>query len=152
MKFKIGGKEVFRSKIIYKNLNPVWEEKAAILVDHLREPLYVKVSHCLVFPNAIWHKNPCLMVFCHVSLTRFFTRGTFFRTDHLGGSWSPPSSALCSHPICALWGHLQTSLHRSQQQGELTQSPAFLINKSVRGPASPDCKQNALPGKREGLR
>ncbi|XP_039731034.1 multiple C2 and transmembrane domain-containing protein 1 isoform X8 [Pteropus medius] len=43
VKFKIGGKEVFRSKIIYKNLNPVWEEKACILVDHLREPLYVKV-------------------------------------------------------------------------------------------------------------
>ncbi|KAF6125716.1 multiple C2 and transmembrane domain containing 1 [Phyllostomus discolor] len=43
VKFKIGGKEVFRSKIIYKNLNPVWEEKASILVDHLREPLYVKV-------------------------------------------------------------------------------------------------------------
>ncbi|KAM8777309.1 multiple C2 and transmembrane domain-containing protein 1 isoform 3-T3 [Rhynchonycteris naso] len=43
VKFKIGGKEVFRSKIIYKNLNPVWEEKACILVEHLREPLYVKV-------------------------------------------------------------------------------------------------------------
>ncbi|XP_023379097.1 multiple C2 and transmembrane domain-containing protein 1 isoform X8 [Pteropus vampyrus] len=43
VKFKIGGKEIFRSKIIYKNLNPVWEEKACILVDHLREPLYVKV-------------------------------------------------------------------------------------------------------------
>ncbi|XP_036081906.1 multiple C2 and transmembrane domain-containing protein 1 isoform X3 [Rousettus aegyptiacus] len=43
VKFKIGGKEVFRSKIIYKNLNPVWEEKACILIDHLREPLYVKV-------------------------------------------------------------------------------------------------------------
>ncbi|XP_074184833.1 multiple C2 and transmembrane domain-containing protein 1 isoform X19 [Rhinolophus sinicus] len=43
VKFKIGGKEVFRSKIIYKNLNPVWEEKACVLVEHLREPLYVKV-------------------------------------------------------------------------------------------------------------
>ncbi|XP_066129925.1 multiple C2 and transmembrane domain-containing protein 1 isoform X5 [Saccopteryx bilineata] len=43
VKFKVGGKEVFRSKIIYKNLNPVWEEKACILVEHLREPLYVKV-------------------------------------------------------------------------------------------------------------
>nr|XP_015306937.1 PREDICTED: multiple C2 and transmembrane domain-containing protein 1 isoform X8 [Macaca fascicularis] len=43
VKFKIGGKEVFRSKIIHKNLNPVWEEKACILVDHLREPLYIKV-------------------------------------------------------------------------------------------------------------
>ncbi|XP_012500233.1 PREDICTED: multiple C2 and transmembrane domain-containing protein 1 isoform X4 [Propithecus coquereli] len=43
VKFKIGGKEVFRSKIIHKNLNPVWEEKTCILVDHLREPLYIKV-------------------------------------------------------------------------------------------------------------
>ncbi|XP_054434581.1 multiple C2 and transmembrane domain-containing protein 1 isoform X2 [Pteronotus mesoamericanus] len=43
VKFKIGGKEVFRSRIIHKNLNPVWEEKACILIDHLREPLYVKV-------------------------------------------------------------------------------------------------------------
>ncbi|XP_058132301.1 multiple C2 and transmembrane domain-containing protein 1 isoform X8 [Dasypus novemcinctus] len=43
VKFKIGGKEVFRSKIIHKNLNPVWEEKVSILVDHLREPLYIKV-------------------------------------------------------------------------------------------------------------
>ncbi|KAM9730062.1 multiple C2 and transmembrane domain-containing protein 1 isoform 14-T15 [Dama dama] len=43
VKFKIGRKEVFRSKIIHKNLNPVWEEKACLLVDHLREPLYIKV-------------------------------------------------------------------------------------------------------------
>ncbi|KAM4869938.1 multiple C2 and transmembrane domain-containing protein 1 isoform X2 [Urocitellus parryii] len=43
VKFKIGRKEVFRSKIIHKNLNPVWEEKASILIDHLREPLYIKV-------------------------------------------------------------------------------------------------------------
>ncbi|KAG3266357.1 multiple C2 and transmembrane domain containing 1, transcript variant X1 [Ictidomys tridecemlineatus] len=43
VKFKIGRKEVFRSKIIHKNLNPVWEEKACILIDHLREPLYIKV-------------------------------------------------------------------------------------------------------------
>ncbi|XP_048187233.1 multiple C2 and transmembrane domain-containing protein 1 isoform X9 [Perognathus longimembris pacificus] len=43
VKFKIGRKEVFRSKIIHKNLNPVWEEKSCILVEHLREPLYIKV-------------------------------------------------------------------------------------------------------------
>ncbi|XP_003786030.1 multiple C2 and transmembrane domain-containing protein 1 [Otolemur garnettii] len=43
VKFKIGGKEVFRSKIIHKNLNPVWDETACLLVDHLREPLYIKV-------------------------------------------------------------------------------------------------------------
>ncbi|KAL0979782.1 hypothetical protein UPYG_G00189590 [Umbra pygmaea] len=43
VKFKISGKEVFRSKTINKNLNPVWDENVSLLVDSLREPLYVKV-------------------------------------------------------------------------------------------------------------
>ncbi|NXM05571.1 MCTP1 protein, partial [Tyrannus savana] len=43
VKFKLGGKEVFRSKTVHKNLNPVWEEKANILIDNPREPLYIKV-------------------------------------------------------------------------------------------------------------
>ncbi|KAK3539045.1 hypothetical protein QTP86_023489, partial [Hemibagrus guttatus] len=43
VKFKVAGKEVFRSKTIHKNLNPVWDEKVTLLVDNIREPLYVKV-------------------------------------------------------------------------------------------------------------
>ncbi|XP_020508035.2 multiple C2 and transmembrane domain-containing protein 1 isoform X3 [Labrus bergylta] len=43
VKFKIAGKEVFRSKTIHKNLNPVWEERVSLLLDTLRDPLYVKV-------------------------------------------------------------------------------------------------------------
>ncbi|XP_064497546.1 multiple C2 and transmembrane domain-containing protein 1 isoform X2 [Pseudopipra pipra] len=43
VKFKLGGKEVFRSKTVHKNLNPVWEEKTCILIDNPREPLYIKV-------------------------------------------------------------------------------------------------------------
>uniref|UniRef100_A0A665W3W1 Multiple C2 and transmembrane domain-containing protein 1-like n=1 Tax=Echeneis naucrates TaxID=173247 RepID=A0A665W3W1_ECHNA len=43
VKFKLAGKEVFRSKTIHKNLNPVWEEKTTLVVDSLSEPLYVKV-------------------------------------------------------------------------------------------------------------
>ncbi|KAM9821350.1 multiple C2 and transmembrane domain-containing protein 1 isoform 2-T2 [Syngnathus typhle] len=43
VKFKIQGKEVFRSKTIHKNLNPVWDERASLLVESLRDPLYVKV-------------------------------------------------------------------------------------------------------------
>ncbi|XP_061732117.1 multiple C2 and transmembrane domain-containing protein 1-like isoform X1 [Nerophis ophidion] len=43
VKLKIAGKEVFRSRTVHKNLNPVWEEKTTVLVDDLSEPLYVKV-------------------------------------------------------------------------------------------------------------
>uniref|UniRef100_A0A671SSP2 Multiple C2 and transmembrane domain-containing protein 1-like n=1 Tax=Sinocyclocheilus anshuiensis TaxID=1608454 RepID=A0A671SSP2_9TELE len=43
VKFKIAGKEVFRSKIIHKNLNPVWDERVCLIVDNLQEPLYIKV-------------------------------------------------------------------------------------------------------------
>ncbi|CAL1568047.1 unnamed protein product [Knipowitschia caucasica] len=43
VKFKLGGREVFKSKTIHKNLNPVWDEKATLLLDTLSEPLYIKV-------------------------------------------------------------------------------------------------------------
>nr|XP_046231059.1 multiple C2 and transmembrane domain-containing protein 1 isoform X2 [Scatophagus argus] len=43
VKFKLGGKEVFRSKTIHKNLNPVWDERTTLILDSLSEPLYVKV-------------------------------------------------------------------------------------------------------------
>uniref|UniRef100_A0A4W3JF28 Multiple C2 and transmembrane domain containing 1 n=1 Tax=Callorhinchus milii TaxID=7868 RepID=A0A4W3JF28_CALMI len=41
--FKIAGKEVFRSKTIHKNLNPVWNEETTLLIENIAEPLYVKV-------------------------------------------------------------------------------------------------------------
>ncbi|XP_077944736.1 multiple C2 and transmembrane domain-containing protein 1 isoform X8 [Gasterosteus aculeatus] len=43
VKFKLAGKEVFRSKTIHKNLNPVWEERTSLVLDCLSDPLYVKV-------------------------------------------------------------------------------------------------------------
>ncbi|XP_035021815.1 multiple C2 and transmembrane domain-containing protein 1 isoform X2 [Hippoglossus stenolepis] len=43
VKFKIAGKEVFRSKTIHKNLNPVWDERVTLHVETLKDPLYVKV-------------------------------------------------------------------------------------------------------------
>lgn len=48
VKFKLAGKEVFRSKTIHRNLNPVWDERTTVVLDSLSEPLYVKVrSHLL---------------------------------------------------------------------------------------------------------
>ena len=44
VKFKLSGKEVFRSKIINKNLNPVWDERTTLILDSLNEPLYIKVT------------------------------------------------------------------------------------------------------------
>uniref|UniRef100_A0A8C9XEX3 Multiple C2 and transmembrane domain containing 1 n=1 Tax=Sander lucioperca TaxID=283035 RepID=A0A8C9XEX3_SANLU len=44
VKFKVAGKEVFRSKTIHKNLNPVWDERVSLLVETLKDPLYVKVQ------------------------------------------------------------------------------------------------------------
>lgn len=43
VKFKLAGKEVFRSRTIHKNLNPVWDQKTTLIIDSLSEPLYVKV-------------------------------------------------------------------------------------------------------------
>ncbi|XP_041826067.1 multiple C2 and transmembrane domain-containing protein 1-like isoform X3 [Melanotaenia boesemani] len=43
VKFKLAGREVFRSRTIHKNLNPEWDEKTTLIVDSLSEPLYVKV-------------------------------------------------------------------------------------------------------------
>ncbi|XP_069747663.1 multiple C2 and transmembrane domain-containing protein 1 isoform X3 [Narcine bancroftii] len=43
VKFKIAGKEVFRSKIIHKNLNPVWNEDISFQIENVKEPLYIKV-------------------------------------------------------------------------------------------------------------
>lgn len=53
VKFKLAGKEVFRSKTIHKNLNPVWDEKMTLIVDSLSEPLYVKVK---TWTHTLMHK------------------------------------------------------------------------------------------------
>uniref|UniRef100_UPI00398E385C multiple C2 and transmembrane domain-containing protein 1 isoform X1 n=1 Tax=Pristiophorus japonicus TaxID=55135 RepID=UPI00398E385C len=43
VKIKLAGKEVFRSKIIHKNLNPIWNEDTSLLIENIVEPLYIKV-------------------------------------------------------------------------------------------------------------
>lgn len=71
VKFKLAGKEVFRSKIIHKNLNPVWDQKTTLVIDSLSEPLYVKVRtttgvfHCCCWTQGQWVcVCVCVLFFC----------------------------------------------------------------------------------------
>lgn len=79
VKFKLGGKEVFRSKTIHKNLNPVWEEKACILIDNPREPLYIKVRHYLTVCQVTAEELLKEFVFCsYCILKHSFNAGVHY--------------------------------------------------------------------------
>ncbi|XP_031425019.1 multiple C2 and transmembrane domain-containing protein 2 isoform X2 [Clupea harengus] len=43
VKFKLDGKTLYKSKVVYKNLNPIWNESFAFPVPDLEQKLFVKV-------------------------------------------------------------------------------------------------------------
>lgn len=43
VKFKLGNKVIYRSKTVYRDLNPVWEEDFDAQVDDLSVPLHIRV-------------------------------------------------------------------------------------------------------------
>uniref|UniRef100_UPI00398F5C16 multiple C2 and transmembrane domain-containing protein 2-like isoform X3 n=1 Tax=Pristiophorus japonicus TaxID=55135 RepID=UPI00398F5C16 len=43
VKFKLAGKTLYKSKIMYKNLNPRWDETFVVPVKNLNQKLYIKV-------------------------------------------------------------------------------------------------------------
>ncbi|XP_049639263.1 LOW QUALITY PROTEIN: multiple C2 and transmembrane domain-containing protein 2 [Suncus etruscus] len=43
VKFKLNGKTLYKSKVIYKNLNPVWDEIVVLPIQNLAQKLRVKV-------------------------------------------------------------------------------------------------------------
>ncbi|XP_072324799.1 multiple C2 and transmembrane domain-containing protein 2-like [Scyliorhinus torazame] len=43
VKFKLAGKTLYKSKIMYKNLNPRWDETFVVPIKNLNQKLYVKV-------------------------------------------------------------------------------------------------------------
>ncbi|XP_062860613.1 multiple C2 and transmembrane domain-containing protein 2 [Trichomycterus rosablanca] len=43
VKFRIGGKTIYKSKVVYKNLNPAWNESFSFLVRDLEQKVFVKV-------------------------------------------------------------------------------------------------------------
>lgn len=51
MKFKLNGKTLYKSKVIYKNLNPVWDEIVVLPIQSLDQKLRVKVITAGGFPT-----------------------------------------------------------------------------------------------------
>uniref|UniRef100_A0A672V0A8 Multiple C2 and transmembrane domain-containing protein 2 n=1 Tax=Strigops habroptila TaxID=2489341 RepID=A0A672V0A8_STRHB len=43
VKFKLNGKTLYKSKVVYKNLNPVWDETVVLPVQSLDQKLWIKV-------------------------------------------------------------------------------------------------------------
>uniref|UniRef100_A0A3Q0RC70 Multiple C2 and transmembrane domain containing 2 n=1 Tax=Amphilophus citrinellus TaxID=61819 RepID=A0A3Q0RC70_AMPCI len=43
VKFKLDGKTFYKSKVVYKNLNPVWNESFSLPIKDLNQRLYIKV-------------------------------------------------------------------------------------------------------------
>ncbi|XP_041372646.1 multiple C2 and transmembrane domain-containing protein 1-like isoform X2 [Gigantopelta aegis] len=43
VKFKIGGKQVYRSRTVYKNLNPKWDEAFTVPIEDIYKPVQIKV-------------------------------------------------------------------------------------------------------------
>uniref|UniRef100_A0A8C4H1M1 C2 domain-containing protein n=1 Tax=Dicentrarchus labrax TaxID=13489 RepID=A0A8C4H1M1_DICLA len=53
VKFKLDGKTFYKSKVVFKDLNPTWNESFSLPVKDLNQKLYIKVTYChfLLFDN-----------------------------------------------------------------------------------------------------
>uniref|UniRef100_A0A0B7BCF8 C2 domain-containing protein n=2 Tax=Arion vulgaris TaxID=1028688 RepID=A0A0B7BCF8_9EUPU len=54
VKFKVGSKVVYKSRTIYKNLNPRWNERFTIPVDDITKPVVIKVFDY----DRAWNDDP----------------------------------------------------------------------------------------------
>ena len=43
VKFKLGSKQLYKSRTLHKNLNPRWDEKFSLPVEDISKPLQVRV-------------------------------------------------------------------------------------------------------------
>lgn len=48
VKFKLDGKTLYKSKVVYKNLNPEWNESFSVPVRNLDQKMYIKVTSAAV--------------------------------------------------------------------------------------------------------
>lgn len=67
VKFKMEGKTFYKSKVVYKDLNPTWNETFSLPLKDLNQKMYIKVS---ISVSCCWFW--CLtvqMIACSVSLS-----------------------------------------------------------------------------------
>ena len=48
VKFKMEGKTFYKSKVVYKDLNPTWNESFSLPLKDLSQKMYIKVTSCPV--------------------------------------------------------------------------------------------------------
>lgn len=46
VKFKMDGKTFYKSKVVYKDLNPTWNETFSLPVKDINQEMYIKVRRC----------------------------------------------------------------------------------------------------------
>lgn len=55
VKFKVGGRQMYKSKTVHKDLNPRWDESFVIPIEDPFQPINIKVSYvpfylyCLIY-------------------------------------------------------------------------------------------------------
>lgn len=49
VKFKLDGKTFYKSKVVYKDLNPTWNETFSLPVKDLDQKMYIKVTFTVIF-------------------------------------------------------------------------------------------------------
>ncbi len=64
VKFKLDGKNIYKSKVVNKNLNPVWNESFSFPIRDLDQTLHLKV--CEVF-TLLHHLNSCWIMNFNIS-------------------------------------------------------------------------------------
>lgn len=48
VKFKLDGKTFYKSKVVYKDLNPTWNESFSLPVKDINQKMFIKVRHCQI--------------------------------------------------------------------------------------------------------
>lgn len=72
MKFKLDGKQFYKSKVVYKSLNPRWNESLSYSLRDIEHTLDVRVGRLLMDGDSI--RNVCVAAFFIVTLLQVYNK------------------------------------------------------------------------------